>query len=236
MATLHLSGSDGGLDVPNLRLYQLAAHLCVMADWLKCDPTLIWLDIEASQPRCLLWNLLFVNNPESPWDICSNPITSCTVKAWRSIQALEGTAHLTSSLTPILDNPDFLPGSKLGDLFTGQTLLSFQQLQQWYSLQKGELFRYLKIRHFITKDTTLTTNIGISHVERALSLQVSKKRSSVFYKALNSNSPLTSQATKQAWKRDLGVSIDDADWQEIWIKSIEISLCNRTKSTHFTCS
>lgn len=54
-----------------------------------------------------------------------------------------------------------------------------------------------------------------------------------FYKALNSNSPLASQTTKGAWEKDLGVAIDDADWQEVWSQAMNISVCNRTKSTQF---
>ena len=41
MAKLQMAGSDGGFDAPNLRLYQLAAHLRVIADWLKVDPASI---------------------------------------------------------------------------------------------------------------------------------------------------------------------------------------------------
>ena len=150
MAKLQMAGSDGGLDVPNLRLYQLAAHLRVIADWLKGDPTLIWLDIESFQSKCPILNLFFVSNLESVKDLCTNPITLSTVKAWRSIRTIEGRTNLTAPLTPILNSPDLVPGcqdrgfevwcnwglTKLGDLFEGQILPSFQQLQQQYGLQK----------------------------------------------------------------------------------------------------
>ena len=110
MAKLQMAGSDGGLDVPNLRLYQLAAHLRVIADWLKGDPTLIWLDIESFQSKCPILNLFFVSNLESVKDLCTNPITLSTVKAWRSIRTIEGRTNLTAPLTPILNSPDLVPG------------------------------------------------------------------------------------------------------------------------------
>ena len=123
---------------------------------------------------------------------------------------------------------------KIGDLFKGQILLSFQQLQQQFGLfNQGDFYRYLQIRDFIVKDTTLTTNNTTLCVEKALSLQISKKCITVFYRALNSNSPLTSQTTKQAWEKDLGIAIDDADWQEVWFQAMNISVCNRTKSIQF---
>ena len=144
MSKLQMAGVDGGLDLPNIRYYQLAAHLRVIAGWLKLDPSSIWLDIESSQSECPLLNLLFVKDFKHVKKLCSNPITLCSVKAWKSIRSLEGRAKLTSPLTPIIHNPDFKPGRldvgfevwhaqglrKLGDLFDGQTLLSFAQLQQ----------------------------------------------------------------------------------------------------------
>lgn len=59
MAKLQMAGCDGGLDVPNLR------HPQGIASWHNCDPASIWHDIEFSQSKCPLFNLLFMNNPES---------------------------------------------------------------------------------------------------------------------------------------------------------------------------
>lgn len=58
MATLQMSSRVEGVDLPNLWLYQLAIHLTVIADWLRCDSTSIWLDIESSQSKCPLFNFL----------------------------------------------------------------------------------------------------------------------------------------------------------------------------------
>lgn len=94
-------------------------------------------------------------------------------------------------------------------------------------------FRYLQLRHFITKDTTLLTHSSASPVERILSSQLPRKLVSIFYQALLASSPLTSHATKQAWERDLGILIDEADWQEMWTCAKAISVCNRTKSIQY---
>ena len=77
-------------------------------------------------------------------------------------------------------------------------------------------------------DTTLLFNCATSPVEKALSLQVS-----VSYKTLSSYSPITSLPTKQAWERDLGISIDETDWQEVWTRAMDISTCSRIKSIQF---
>ena len=93
-------------------------------------------------------------------------------------------------------------------------------------------FRYLQIIHFFRKDNTLLSIYATSPVEKALSLQISKKHISVFYKTLTVSfySILTSLPTKQAWERDLGIFIDEADWQEVWTCAMDISTCNRAKS------
>lgn len=68
---LQMTGSDGGLDLPNLRPYQLAPHLRVMASRFKNDPTSVWFDIES---KCSsLWNLLFIKDSKSLKKLCSNP-------------------------------------------------------------------------------------------------------------------------------------------------------------------
>ena len=77
-------------------------------------------------------------------------------------------------------------------------------------------------------DTTSLFNCATSPVEKALSLQVS-----VSYKTLSSYSPITSLPTKQAWERDMGISIDETDWQEVWTRAMDISTCSRIKSIQF---
>lgn len=50
-------GCDGGLDVPNLRFYQLASHLRVITSWNSQVTAPI-----RYHTNCPLLNLLFVND------------------------------------------------------------------------------------------------------------------------------------------------------------------------------
>lgn len=72
MSTLQMGGCDGGLDVPNIRLYQLASHLRVIASWHHPDPASIWHGIKSSQSKCPLLNLsaltLLLSVPSEPGD------------------------------------------------------------------------------------------------------------------------------------------------------------------------
>lgn len=46
---LQLPSSKGGLDLPNIKWYQLASHLKFIADWVKEDSTSDLLSLEKSQ-------------------------------------------------------------------------------------------------------------------------------------------------------------------------------------------
>ena len=66
--------------------YQLASHLWLIASWHKCDPASIWHDIESSQSEFPLLNLLFMEYPESVKNLCTDPNTLSTIRAWSSIR------------------------------------------------------------------------------------------------------------------------------------------------------
>lgn len=47
MSKLHMSVEQGGLAVPNIRLYQLATQLRYIDEWINNDPESVWLDLES---------------------------------------------------------------------------------------------------------------------------------------------------------------------------------------------
>ena len=244
LAKLQLPVSEGGLELPNIKWYQAAANLRFVAAWIKGDEHSIWLDIEAAQCDCPLRNLLFVKDHATVTKFCKNPIVSNTLKAWRLARLLEGRAKVTSPLTSIQGNPDFPPGlndpgfntwrdggvTTLGNLFNGPTLMSFVQIQQKYGLPRGQFFRFLQVRDFILRRTTLLTNIDTSPIERALSMDFTSGFISIFYGLLRANSTMNTLDTKRKWERDLGVEIADEDWCEIFENAKKLSVCNRAWS------
>lgn len=145
-----------------------------------------------------LSSLLFIRKSASLKSVCTNPITITTVKAWHAIRKLEGRSQFTSVFTPICDNPDFPPGvmdynfrmwvnkgiSTLHKLLEGSTMMSFSQLKRKYDIEQQDFFRYLQVRNFVTKDTTILECQNISHVERQLFLQKSGRSISLFYNIL----------------------------------------------------
>ncbi len=156
---LRLPEDMGGLGLPDIRRYQLGAHLLYITTWISEDPTSLWLDIESFQSQVPLQNLLFFKNMKTIRVACTNPITLNYVKAWQSVRRLEGKLRLTSVYTPVC-NLDFPPGvsdscfrqwalkglSKLKYIFDN-TLMYFSQICQKYNLDGRDFFRYLQIRY-----------------------------------------------------------------------------------------
>ena len=60
IATLCLPSSEGGLDLPDIRKFQLSVHLRIIADWVHNKSTSLWLDVESSMSKHPLVNLLFI--------------------------------------------------------------------------------------------------------------------------------------------------------------------------------
>lgn len=60
ISTLCLPSSEGGLDLPDIRKYQLSAHMRAVANWVE-SPASLWLDIEVSMSKlplkknCCFW-------------------------------------------------------------------------------------------------------------------------------------------------------------------------------------
>lgn len=200
MATLQLPGSVGGLDLPNIRTYQLSTHMRYIYDWVISNSNSIWLDVEASLSKYRLRDLLFFKKFKNIRLSCENPVTLNTVKAWRLMCRLEGRSKFTSVFTPIVNTPDFQPGMvdagfkkwrdkdvhRLKDLFSDNVMMTFEQIIEKYSIPRCDFFRYLQIRHYVLHSTTLVENHESSPVEKLIFLSEREISVSLLYKAINS--------------------------------------------------
>ena len=248
VAKLQLPSSKGGLDLPNIRWYQLASHLRFIAEWVKEEPTSDLLSLEKSQTSGSLLGLLAFKDLKSARSHCkNNPIICNTLKAWFITQKLEGRSGLTSSLIPIQGNPNFLPGmmdggystwsfqgiKRMRDLFQGASMLSFAQLQEKYNLPRHDFYKYLQIRDFINRGTTLNIDATSSAVEQLLLLGPTKKSITRFYNVLSQADVINVQDVMQKWQDELGIDIDGDKWTKIWTQTKKISVCNRARLLQF---
>lgn len=244
MSKLQLPSSLGGLDFPDIKKYQLSSFLSYVVDWVCRDPSSIWLDIEASQAKCPLINLLFLNKMKLVKEYCRNPITINTVRAWRAVRQIEGNAAKISPFTPITGSPDFQPGimdsgfklwiSKgifhLGDLFDEGTMMSFSQIVQKFNIPNKDLFRFFQIRDYIQKKTSLLTDFYSSDIEKRVFCSKGEVSISTFYSILRECSCGEAEQLGRVWEEELGVEITAETWEDICDNAKKISVCNRTKA------
>ena len=247
MATLQMPSSEGGLDLPNFRKYQICAHMRYIYDWFFSNNTSVWLDVETSLSKYPLKDLVFIKSFKIIRSCCDNIITLNTIKAWRLMRRLEGRSKLTSIYTPILNNPDFQPGLldagfklwhnfgiyMLGDLFLNKTLMSFSQLVEKYNIPRQHFFRYLQIRHYILQSTTLTDNSEPSPLEKVLFGTFGRMSIRLLYRALRVLPAIVLQDLRGKWDTELSIAIKDDEWCDIWTYANSISVCNRAKSIQF---
>lgn len=78
MAKLHMSVEQGGLAVPNIRLYQLVAQLRYIAEWINNDPDSVWLDLESVNAGNGLSSLLFALDSRKTKNVGDNNILITT--------------------------------------------------------------------------------------------------------------------------------------------------------------
>lgn len=247
LSVLQLPGKMGGMDLPDIKRYQLSAHLRYIADWIKDDALSIWLGIEKSLSNCPLKSLLFIDKLKDIKKLCSNPVTINTIRAWRATRRMEGRTGLTSVFTPIADNPNFLPGtldrafqdwavkgiSSLGDLFLGSTLMSFSQIREKYDISRHDLFRYFQVRDFIRKDTSLLADMNVTQIEKQIFLSQGDASISNLYAGLRDCSNLCTRTLGVIWERELDVVINEELWEDIWDNAKKITVCNRTRAMQF---
>ena len=116
---------------------------------------------------------------------------------------------------------------RMRDLFQGASMLSFAQLQEKYNLPRHDFFKYLQIRDFISRGTTLNIDASTSSVEQLLLLGPAKKSITGFYNVLNQTDVINVQDVMQTWQGDLGMDIDGDKWTKIWAQTKKISVCNQ---------
>uniref|UniRef100_A0A8C5LLZ8 Reverse transcriptase domain-containing protein n=1 Tax=Leptobrachium leishanense TaxID=445787 RepID=A0A8C5LLZ8_9ANUR len=98
-ATLCRSKSDGGMALPDAKLYYYAVHLTRLLEWSLQKSEKLWLDLEEKLLGTPLWTL--------PWIRCQGPweqrrtwcLTTETLGIWRRLRMQFG---LTSSISPLL--------------------------------------------------------------------------------------------------------------------------------------
>ena len=120
--------------------------------------------------------------------------------------------------------------STLHKLLEGSTMMSFIQLKRRYDIQQQDFFRYLQVRNFVTKDSTIPQCQNITHVERQLFLQKSGKSISLFYNILKGYNTTNTYFLKGLWEKQRNINITDDGWSAAWKSAKTLCVCHQVRA------
>lgn len=151
-------------------------------------------------------------------------------KIWRLVRKIEGLDSYLSLLTPLHNNPDFLPRMNdglihlrdkgihvIGDLIENKQLMTFEQFTAKFELNKKFFLVYHQIRSFITKNLRVcSSGFCVSPIEEQLNKITSPRSvSKIFYNILIRANTDSSEKTRVLWEKDFGEEIQMTDWEAI---------------------
>lgn len=225
--------STGGLSLPNFQHYYWAANCRALTYWQNAHPgnvtdsTPAWLAIEQDLPEGSLPALLF-STSKLPTAIAGYRfIVASSLRIWQQIKKTYNLPDF-SAYTPICHNPTFPPSlsdntfliwknkglATLADLYIEKAFATFTQLKEKYTLPPSHFFRFLQIRDYTRKNITNFESLPVSTDLYALLNQApdSRRLVSRFINIFTAYEPAPTQHLKEAWEKDLGITISADDW------------------------
>lgn len=225
--------AQGGLNLPNLKLYYWAAQMRGMLEWLTQNRETTWLTMEQSScPRFSLQAIAFCSSEVWNKYMITNVWMKCTQKIFSNIRKSVKAPLSISRAMRIVDIIDFLPGQHdprfrdwenrnlrfIDDLFEGETLMSFGQLQGKYGLTSTDFYRFLQIRSYLMSHKEWSLIKSRPTDLEMLLIEVTKERKcdkmvSSLYKSLQSCMLGGPPGLKERWELEMNVTIEDREWE-----------------------
>lgn len=226
--------SAGGLSLPNFCHYYWAANCRVLMYWQNPRQGNVnasipsWLAIEQSLPISSLPALLFSSAQPPKSNPGNNFVVTSSLKIWYQIRKSFNLPE-TSTSTPLYRNHSFPPSlsdnvfllwvnkgiTTIEDLYLNKTFATFTQLKEKFTLSDAHFFRYLQVRDFVRKNISHFQSLP-APIELYTLLNRSpdsKRLTSRFVDLFNLLNPTSSHHLKEAWEKDLALSISDSDWE-----------------------
>ena len=163
--TLQLPRFRGGLALPNLRDYFIAAQVRPLLNWCCTNFVAHWKDIEINNYKFPIQT--FIGERELPLQVREemDPITSFTLDIWHSVVKQLKLDDGLSLLKWIAYDNHFTPGSidmtyrhwvdkgitAMCTITKEGNIVSFQEMKDIFGLTNADLFRYLQMRDYYIK-------------------------------------------------------------------------------------
>lgn len=117
----------------------------------------------------------------------------------------------------------------LGDP-VGPTLMTFNQVVEKYGISKKWSFRYFQVRDFISKDTSLPADVTVTEIEKKVLRYQGRAAISTFNACLGDCLRSGTRTLEEFWEKELGITITERMWDDIWNNSKRITVRNWTRA------
>lgn len=232
LSLLQRARADGGLSLPNFKLYYWAFTLRPLLKWFDSTTKVSWRELEESLVHPIeLRGLLYSNVTTSQCKVRFGPVVSQLVAVWKTAEKLCKIDLKWNLFSPVFNNSGLLMGGRpirfpgwssrgihtLGDLFDESGLRSFQNLCDIFNLPGTSFFFYLQLRSSMkTYGVPWQTSLTM-HPLHKLICNVSRSRglvSSLYAFLLESNyGPMSVDAL---WRSDVPNLVPEFSWDTVW--------------------
>ena len=235
LSTAQRDRADGGLSLPNPKLYHWAFTLRPLISWLDEGIETSWRTLEENMVRPLKLNeILFSNVPLKKSQVSYGPIVSHVLAIWRAAEKICGTLSNWNPYSPIFYNDRLLIGKSpikfgqcrqwydkgihsLGDIFGDRGLYSFEELTFRFNLQHSTFYFYLQLRtamktYGVPWQGPLEEHSLIKLLHQA---RESRKIVSKLYRYFLEKSYCT-LPVNASWRADIPDLDPDFSWDGVW--------------------
>lgn len=249
MSILHRRREDGGLFVPNFKLYFWSFVLRPLLCWFDPHSSVSWRSLESTLVEPWpLQDLLFANVSNKQCQLRFGPIISYLVRTWRLVEAH---CHILSkwhTLSPIFNNKALLIGgrpisspqweqsgiSHLKDIFDEYGLLSFSNIQSAFNLPGTSFFFYLQLRSALKAyGVPWQGPLPVHPIKNLFTTQSTNKGMvSKLYQFLIVPKQFGLPVEK-IWERDCPELDEEFDWHNVWSDIAQVSRNPDHQQIHF---
>uniref|UniRef100_A0A672H408 Reverse transcriptase domain-containing protein n=1 Tax=Salarias fasciatus TaxID=181472 RepID=A0A672H408_SALFA len=230
--TLQLPKASGGMGLPNLKDYYLAAQVKPLLLWCNQEYISKWKAMELSLLDRPLQSLLGLPQTTKLYDIQSQWVR-LAIDIWCSIvKQLNIQKEMRILAWPVYD-PEFNPAVEGGGFVQWERqgltalcllvekgeLMDFKAMSKRYSLSQQDFYRYLQLRHYFNKNVKelLPEKMtGITQMFiKAYNGKLSKKIIGELYRYIVELRGHSTFYVKAKWEEELGIVITPEQWTNI---------------------
>uniref|UniRef100_A0A803KAU1 Reverse transcriptase domain-containing protein n=1 Tax=Xenopus tropicalis TaxID=8364 RepID=A0A803KAU1_XENTR len=231
-SVLYRNRLEGGLGLPNLKKYYVAAQLAQIPTIHVQSAPPLWVDLENYLVKPHTAEALFW----SPAPSRSTSMSLClkhTLSLWDRYAPVYAWVSSYTPAAPIIGNPQFLPGlqakafawwtankfTRIEHLISVRRPYPMSYLIENYELPRSEHYRALQLLHWAQEcwGPSNTDQTPPTFFERwCLKSAIIPRAISLLYLTMISPKNLTAISYIAQWGNDLGVTLTEEQWPQLW--------------------